>query len=198
MSDSLWPCGLPPRDQTQVSCLPALAGGLFITSATWEHLSVSGASPVAQLVIYLHFTRQKAHRFSPCVGKLLCRRKWPPTLVFLPAEFHGQRSLAGFSPWGRKELDMTQCLNTHTASLVTINFTFSGILCKGFFFFFMFSKGLLFRYLINSVHLLSRVRLFVTPCTAARQASLSITNSWLVMPSNHLILCHLLLLVGSW
>ena len=50
----------------------------------------------------------------------------------------------------------------------------------------------------SSVQLLSRVRLFVIPCTAARQASHSITNSWSllkltsiesVMPSNHLILC---------
>ena len=54
----------------------------------------------------------------------------------------------------------------------------------------------------SSVQSLSHVRLFATPWTAARQASLSITNSWnllklmsseLVMPSNHLILCHLLL-----
>ena len=54
-----------------------------------------------------------------------------------------------------------------------------------------------------SVQLLSRVWLFVTPWTAARQASLSITNSWSppkpmsiqwVMPSNHLILCRPLLL----
>ena len=54
-----------------------------------------------------------------------------------------------------------------------------------------------------SVQLLSCVRLFVTPWTAACQASLSITNSWslpklmsieLVMPSNHLILCHPLFL----
>ena len=52
---------------------------------------------------------------------------------------------------------------------------------------------------ISSVQLLSRVQLFVTPWTAARQASLSIINSWSllklmatesVMPSNHLILCH--------
>ncbi|XDA72702.1 hypothetical protein R6Z07M_002975 [Ovis aries] len=51
---------------------------------------------------------------------------------------------------------------------------------------------------ISSVQSLSRVQLFVTPWTAARQASLSITNSQslfrlmsieLVMPSNHLILC---------
>ena len=59
---------------------------------------------------------------------------------------------------------------------------------------------------ISSVQLLSSVRFFATPWTAAHQASLSITNSWsllkfmsikLVMPSNHLILCHLLLLLPS-
>ena len=58
----------------------------------------------------------------------------------------------------------------------------------------------------SSVQLLSRIRLFVTPWTAARQASLSITNSRSllklmsiesVMPSNHLILCHPLLLLPS-
>ena len=56
----------------------------------------------------------------------------------------------------------------------------------------------------SSVQTLSRVRLFVTPWTATCQASLSITNSWgllklmsieSVMPSNHLILCHPLLLL---
>ena len=58
----------------------------------------------------------------------------------------------------------------------------------------------------SSVQPLSRVRLFVTPWTTARQASLSITNSRSllklmsiesVMPSNHLILCHPLLLLPS-
>ena len=33
-------------------------------------------------------------------------REWLPTPVFLPGEFHGQRSLVGCSPWGHKELDM--------------------------------------------------------------------------------------------
>ena len=60
--------------------------------------------------------------------------------------------------------------------------------------------------LFSSVQSLSRVRLFETPWTAARQASLSITNSQSspkpmsiesVMPSNHLILCHPLLLLPS-
>ena len=59
---------------------------------------------------------------------------------------------------------------------------------------------------ISSVQSLSCVRLFATPWTAARQASLSITNSWsllrlmsieLVMPSSQLILCCPLLLLPS-
>ena len=33
------------------------------------------------------------------------RKEWLPTPVFLPEEFHGQRSLVGYSPWGCKELD---------------------------------------------------------------------------------------------
>ena len=35
------------------------------------------------------------------------RRVWQPTPVFLPGEFHGQMSLAGYGPWGRKESDTT-------------------------------------------------------------------------------------------
>jgi len=40
-------------------------------------------------------------------------RKWQPTPVFLPGESHGQRSLVGYSPRGRKESDMTEQLNFH-------------------------------------------------------------------------------------
>ena len=40
------------------------------------------------------------------------RRKWKPTPVFLPEKSHGQRSLAGYSPWGCKELDLTKQLST--------------------------------------------------------------------------------------
>ena len=38
------------------------------------------------------------------------RRKWQPTPAFLPGEFHGQRSLAGYSPWNSKESDMMKQL----------------------------------------------------------------------------------------
>ena len=39
-------------------------------------------------------------RVGPWVRKILWRRKWQPILVFLPGKSHGQRSLAGYSPWG--------------------------------------------------------------------------------------------------
>ena len=67
------------------------------------------------------------------------------------------------------------------------------------------SYGIFFLSDFSSVQSLSRVWLFATPWTAARQASLAITNQSLlklmsiesVMPSNHLILCHPLLLLPS-
>ena len=47
---------------------------------------------------------------NPWVGKIPRRREWHPTPVFLPGESQGQRSLAGYSPWGLKELDTTEQL----------------------------------------------------------------------------------------
>ena len=51
--------------------------------------------------------------FNPWVGKIPGRRAWQPTAVFLPEESHGQRSLVGCSPWGRKEPDTTEWLHFH-------------------------------------------------------------------------------------
>ena len=55
----------------------------------------------------------RRHGFDPWVRKIPWRRKWQPTPVFLPGESHGQRSLVGYSPWGRKESDMTERTHTH-------------------------------------------------------------------------------------
>ena len=46
--------------------------------------------------------------FNPCFRKIPWRRKWQPTPVSLPGESHAQRSLVGYSPWGRKESDLTE------------------------------------------------------------------------------------------
>ena len=50
----------------------------------------------------------RRRRFNPWVRKIPWRRKWQPTPVFLPGKSHGQSSLAGYSPRGHKESDMTQ------------------------------------------------------------------------------------------
>ena len=50
----------------------------------------SGKEPASQC------RRCKRWRFDPCVGKIPWRRKWQPTLVFLPGKFHRQRSLVGY------------------------------------------------------------------------------------------------------
>ena len=53
--------------------------------------------------------------FDPWIRKIPRRREWLPTPVFLTGISHGQRSLVGYSPWGRKESDTTEQLtHTHT------------------------------------------------------------------------------------
>ena len=47
-------------------------------------------------------------RFDPWIRKIPWRRAQQPTPAFLPGEFHGKRSLAGYGPEGRKEVDMTE------------------------------------------------------------------------------------------
>ena len=49
--------------------------------------------------------------FFQVQGKIPWRRKWQLILVLLPGKSHGQRSLIGYSPWGHKDLDMTERLH---------------------------------------------------------------------------------------
>ena len=50
----------------------------------------------------------RRHGFDPLAREISWRRAWQPTLVFLPGESYGQRSLMGYSPWGCREFDMTE------------------------------------------------------------------------------------------
>ena len=65
-------------------------------------------------------------RFDPWLGKIPWRREWLSTPVFLPGEFYGQRSLAGYRPWGHEESDMTEATKhmkyTNSKSLVWLGF----------------------------------------------------------------------------
>ena len=72
-------------------------------------IEVSGASQVA-LVVKSKLANAGDIRdvFDPWENPL--EEEWQPTPVFLPGEYHGQRSLAGYIPWGHKESDMTERL----------------------------------------------------------------------------------------
>ena len=108
--------------------------------------------------------------FDPRVRKILWRRKWKPTPVFLPGKSHGQKSLRGYSPWGCKTV--RHILATKQQQHVVINWRDINI----------FNSDLENQF--SSVQLLSCVQLFVTPWTTAHQASLSITNSQ-SLPKTH-------------
>ena len=60
------------------------------------------------------FRRHRRLGFHPWVRKIPWSRKWQPTLVFLPGKFHGQRSLAGYSPWGHKASGTTEHTHIYT------------------------------------------------------------------------------------
>ena len=75
-------------------------------------LQYSWASLMVQMVTN---PPSKRHGFDPWVRKILWTRKWQPTPVFLPWKICRQRSLAGYSPWGHKDLDMTEELNSNNS-----------------------------------------------------------------------------------
>ena len=75
---------------------------------TSKQLTFKLSSPVPWWLSGKDFTCQCRRCGSdPCMGKMSWRRKWQPTLVFLPGESHGQRSLVDCSSQGCKESDMT-------------------------------------------------------------------------------------------
>ena len=144
--------------------------------------------------------------FDPWFWKVSCRRKWQPTPVFLPRKSHEQRSLAGYSPWGCKELDMTEHIHTQelTAAAAAAKLLQScptlcnsidgsptgspvpGILQARTLEWAAISFSNAWKWEVK-VKLLSRVQLFEIPRTAAYQAPLSMGFSrqeyWSGVPS---------------
>ena len=55
----------------------------------------------------------QCRRCGSSYGKTPWRKKWQPTPIFLPGKPHGQKNLAGSSPWSHKESDMTERLNNN-------------------------------------------------------------------------------------
>ena len=136
--------------------------------------------------------------FNPWVGKILWRRAWQPTPVFFPGESPWTEEPGGLQSMGSKGVGHDWGTKHSTLQLQCRSFSSQWLLL------FQSTGSRALRPEFSSVQSLSRVWLFATPWIAARQASLSITNSRsspkllsmeLVMPSSHLILCHPLLLL---
>ena len=71
----------------------------------------SGKEPACQC------RRQKRPGFDPWVGKFPWRKAQQPIPVFLPGEPHGQRNLAGYSPWSRRESYMAKGIQQRTGTM---------------------------------------------------------------------------------
>ena len=83
------------------------------TSLSLSHLLLGFPGGASGKELTCQFRRCNGCRFDPWVRKIRWRRAWQPTPVLLPGESHEQRSLAGYSPWGHKQSDMTEWLSTH-------------------------------------------------------------------------------------
>ena len=105
---------------------------LFIIAKTWKQHRCSSVNERIRKLIYIEREREKReretprwlhakestcqcrkHGFNSWVSKIPSGRKWQPMPVFLSGKPRGQRSLAGYSPWGHKELQTTEWLNNN-------------------------------------------------------------------------------------
>ena len=94
-------------DSTAVLYLSASPSATKPDTWDWFYLALPKASVAQWYRVCLQCRR---HWFDPWVGEIPWRRAWQPTPIFLRGESHGQRSLVGYSPWGRLRL---KWLSTH-------------------------------------------------------------------------------------
>ena len=99
---------------------PLPTPGIFPTQGLNLHLShhLHWQEDSSVLVLIIVCLQCRRPVFVPWVGKICWIRKWQPTPVFLPGEFHRQRSLAGYRPWGCKELNTTERLSLTVTKII--------------------------------------------------------------------------------
>ena len=116
-----WRVCIPsPRTRTQLA-KPGLHTHTLVTSSNGrDQLSLSVSHGGEQVTPFLGFPGGTGGNppasagdirdigSIPESGRFPWRRAWQPTPVFFPEESHGQRSLAGYSPWDRQEWDKTE------------------------------------------------------------------------------------------
>ena len=77
-----------------------------------------------------NLTALQETRFDSWVRKILWRREWLPTPVFLPGELYGQRSLGSYSPWGHKESDTSEILTPWLSLHAWFEFSHLSLKCE--------------------------------------------------------------------
>ena len=95
--NSVWPVSAPPLRNKTWACSPTRLG-LPWWLRRWSICP-----------------QCRRPQFDPRVGKIPWRRQWHPTSVLLPGNSRGQKGLVGYSPWGRRESDRTECLQFHSS-----------------------------------------------------------------------------------
>ena len=93
---------IPAHSSYNFSALVSLSQSVFLHNIC-KTLLYTWASQVAQWCKE-SICQCRRHRFNPWVGKIPWRIKQQPSPVFLPGKLHGQWSLVGYSPWGRKRV----------------------------------------------------------------------------------------------
>ena len=91
------------RDWTCVPC-----------TGRWDSkpLDQQGSPILLLFLLYCMTIQSILHICGFCIHRVQ-RRQWHPTPVLLPGKSHGQRSLVGYSPWGREQSDTTERLHSH-------------------------------------------------------------------------------------
>ena len=79
-----------------------------VSTTNWHLPSTSMSFPGGSVIKNLPARQELQETQVQSPGRDHWRKKRQPAPVFLPGKFHEQRSLAGYSPWSRKELDMTE------------------------------------------------------------------------------------------
>ena len=114
-------------------CLPP-HGGRILAQGCRRTLALRSWTPFTLKILNVHLymprglpsgsverihCQHRRHGIDPWVGKTPWRRKWQPTPVFLPGEFHGQRSLAATVHGVSEESDTTEHTHTYVHTLYT-------------------------------------------------------------------------------
>ena len=113
-----------------VNLRPAVSKSTFCKQDSTQDSSYHHTSRAEKVLKHLRITRICLQCRRPKFQKILWRREWQPTPIFLPGKSHGQRRLVGYSSWGHKELDMTEQLSCNAHTLILFMFLRSCFLGK--------------------------------------------------------------------